>query len=242
MLALLCGALPLAIAPTVRADVSLNFDLPDNTQATDQANSTGGSFEQILDYYDGGADENGAIGPSDGIVFGSDALSVLNYPLNNIANEPDGGGASMFFLAGPGDIMDVAAGFTNGFSFYETAEYVGTAKIYSGLDATGVLLASVSLPVSYDDALPNFDVWTPVGVHFSGTAESVDFSGTADYIAFADVTLGSDVPQIGNSVRDEGGLSIEVLAAVALTGAVWTTRRRLTVANALGSAWTVTGS
>jgi hypothetical protein len=107
----------------------------------------------------------------------------------------------MIFLSGPGDIMDVPAGFNTGFSFYYSAPfYTGSVSVYSGLDGTGTLLASLSLPTTPDGGSlygTNYSIWEPIGVSFSGTAESVDFSGTANYIAFDDITLGSQTPSTG---------------------------------------------
>jgi len=46
--------------------------------------------------------------------------------------------------------MDVAAGFTTGFSFYYSSADAGSVDVYSGLDGTGTLLASVPLVAQYD--------------------------------------------------------------------------------------------
>src|SRR5665213_1730886 len=139
-IAALSVALPLAALSSAQAAVSLNFVLPDNTGS-----------EHILNYYNGGADENGAIGPNYGITFGPDSLALLNNDQNpcasNVGNEP-GGGNSAIFLSGPGDVMDVAAGFTSGFSFYQASAFGGSVTVYSGLDDTGAVLASLSWPAT----------------------------------------------------------------------------------------------
>ena len=82
------------------------------------------NLEPIMNYYNGGLGGLGSgPGPNLGIVFGADSLAIIsadrggtgNYSLNpgvNIAS----------FLTGTGDIMDVAAGFDTGFSFYYSAE------------------------------------------------------------------------------------------------------------------------
>ena len=51
----------------------------------------------------------------------------------------------MSFNSGVGDVMDVAAGFTTGLSFFYAAAEPGTVAVWSGLDGTGVELASISL-------------------------------------------------------------------------------------------------
>jgi hypothetical protein len=209
-----------ACATSVHA-VSLDFTLP-----TADLNAGGGNAE-ILNYYDGGTDQFGGTGPNYGISFGTDALALgqyAQYPgYSNTGNEP-GGGNALFFLNGTEDVMNIAAGFTKGFSFYyDCPSYLsGSIQVWSGLNNTGTLLASLTLPgTSLNSTEPFFGNWTPIGVTFSGVAESVDFAGTANEITFADVTLGSGVPQIGNSgsgnsVPDNTGLSTYVFAGLGL--------------------------
>jgi hypothetical protein len=153
--------------------------------------------EQILSYYDGGYGGSGTgPGPNYGIVFGSDALAIPNGPSSNANNQPGGATGSMYFLGGPGDVMDVAGGFTNGFSFFYTSPYYsGAVQVYSGLDGTGTLLENLTLNSTnaYCTSLP-YSCWDAAGVSFAGTAESAVFTGTANFIAFSDVTLGSSTP------------------------------------------------
>jgi hypothetical protein len=40
----------------------------------------------------------------------------------------------------------------------------------------------------------NFCPFEPIGVSFSGTAESVDFGGTVNQIVFDNITIGASVP------------------------------------------------
>jgi len=148
-----------------------------------------GDLVPINDFYNGGA------GGSLGISFGADALAVvssLNGGSGAIANLPSGDTAA-FFLSGTGDLMNVAAGFTTGFSFFYSAAFLpGSVTVWSGLDGTGTMLASLSLPSNGSCSVgPAFCFWTPIGVTFAGTAQSVNFSGTANAIAFDDVTVGS---------------------------------------------------
>jgi hypothetical protein len=154
-------------------------------------------YENILNYYNGGFGGSGSgPGPNYGVVFGPDALALPNGPSSNVSNEPQGSTASMIFLSGPGDIMNVTGGFVNGFSFFYSAPfYTGQVSVYDGLNGTGNVLASLPLSLngSYCGSLP-YSCWTPVGVNFVGTALSVDFTGTANYIAFSNVTLGSSNP------------------------------------------------
>jgi len=161
--------------------------------------------EQVLNYYNGGFGGNGSgPGPNFGITFGTDSLATVSQAAGGSGNFD---GATMptalFFLSGPGDIMNVSAGFTTGFSFfYSSPFYTGSATVYSGLNGTGTVLATLTLPTTPDGTIygppcsGNYDYcpWLPAGVSFSGTAYSVDFSGTANYVGFDNVTLGSSVP------------------------------------------------
>ncbi|PZN84479.1 MAG: hypothetical protein DM484_02760 [Candidatus Methylumidiphilus alinenensis] len=183
----------LAMASTSQADtISLTFEgLQD--------------FEPINTYYDGGSGGFGSTGGSNyGITFGSDSLAIISGADGGAGNFS--GSPTMptiaFFLNGPGDVLDKASGFANGFSFYYSAViYPGTVTVWSGLDGTGTQLASLYLPVtpgggagcSYGSYCP----WVAAGITFQGIAESALFSGTANYIGFDNITLGSDTPTPG---------------------------------------------
>src|SRR5438876_738257 len=125
----------LLVAPQARAaTVVLDFEGLQN-------------LESILNFYNGGTGSLGSAGPNYGIQFGADALSVIdsdNGGSGNIANEPSPSTAA-FFLTGPGDIMNVAAGFDTGFSFFYTAASDGTVTVYDGLNGSGSVLATLLL-------------------------------------------------------------------------------------------------
>jgi hypothetical protein len=184
--------------------------------------------ETIGNYYNGGLGGAGSgPGPNYGITFGPDSLALVASTAGgtgNFANSPSGDTVA-FFLSGPGDVMDKASGFNTGFSFYYADQngFTGSVDVYSGLDGTGTLLASLSLP-----STPNpYNVFVPVGVTFAGTAESAVFGGSANYIAFDNITLGSSTPGSGNgnAVPDNSGLSIELLAGLALASAAFVAKK-----------------
>jgi len=159
-----------------------------------------GNIAPIDDFYNGGA------GGNLGIHFGPDSLAVIEASAGGTGNfsNPPSGVTVAFFLSGPGDVMDIAAGFNTGFSFFyaDQVGFTGSVSVYSGLDGTGTLLAQLSLP-----STPNpYTVFVPVGVTFAGTAESAVFSGAANFIAFDNVTLGSANP--GGSVPEPMTLSL----------------------------------
>lgn len=152
--------------------------------------------EQVLNYYNGGFGGAGSgPGPNYGITFGEDSLALTN---GNFADNPSPP-SILFFLSGPGAIMNVAAGFDTGFSFfYSAASVPGSVTVYDGLNGTGDVLAMLELPVTptLPPGSPTYNNWVPVGVAFAGTAMSVNFSGTANYIGFDNVTLGSVTPGV----------------------------------------------
>ena len=171
--------------------------------------------EYVNNYYNGGygllpdpttgspgANGSGP-GPNYGITFGLDSLALVSSTAGrsgNFTGNPSGS-TVVFFLTGTGVVMNVANGFQNGFSFYYSAELAGTVQVYDGLNATGNLLATISLPANVNSdncpataasGLP-YCYWQQSNNSFSGTAKSVNFGGSADYIGFDNITIGSAV-------------------------------------------------
>jgi hypothetical protein len=160
------------------------------------------NLESINGFYNGGTGGSGSSGgPNYGVSFTSDSLAIISGAsggTGNFSGSPSGSTIA-FFLTGAGDTMNVAAGFDTGFSFYYSAiNSPGIVEVYSGLNGTGTLLASLNLAVTPSGGpgctYGQFCPWFPIGVTFNGTAESVVFAGTADQIGFDNITLGSDIP------------------------------------------------
>jgi hypothetical protein len=192
------------------------------------------SDEAINTYFNGGFGGNGSgPGPSDGIVFSSNSLALISRlqgGSGNFQSNPSGGPIA-FFESGTADTMDVAAGFTTGFSFYYSSADIGSVDVYSGLDGTGTLLASVPLVAQYDvgcsaDASTSWCNWSAVGVTFSGTAESVNFGGAVGEVAFDSITLGASDPGTSGQSSVTPEPSSLVLFGSGLLGLVGAVRRK----------------
>jgi hypothetical protein len=185
------ASLTAATAPA-NAVIVLNF-----------AGLNGDAEEEVLNFYNGGTGSDGSgPGVNYGITFPSNVITCAGEDTGgscNSAEVPGGTGANLIYFLSGSAVMDVAGGFTTGFSFYYSAiNEPGSVNVWSGLDATGTLLASITLPTTPSDGDSGCDgagfcPYVPIGVTFSGTAESVDFGGSVNQVAFADITLGSQV-------------------------------------------------
>ena len=181
-----------------------------------------GSFAAIDDFYNGGTDSQGNSGTNYGVHFGSNTLGLIEQdPSANFSGEPTPN-TIMFFLTGSA-VLNYAPGFDTGFSFwYTTVGFTGSVNVYDGLDATGNLLGTISLPAlgnGPDPANP-FSAWAIGSLAFAGTAKSIDFGGTVNQVGFDNITFGSVDP---NKVPEPATLA---LAACALLAGVGATRRR----------------
>lgn len=186
------------------------------------------NLEAVGGFYDGGTSGNGNTGTDFGIAFSPDTLAVIDQDAGgggNFANEPSPD-TIMFFLSGSQAVMNVAAGFDTGFSFFYTSLTEDAfVNVYSGLDATGDILATLTLGPTVNgcsgDPTGQFCEFEAVGAAFAGVAFSVAFGGVADQVGFDDITFGSAV----------AGGAIPVPAAIplfltGLAGAAAIRRRR----------------
>jgi hypothetical protein len=212
---LLGAALLACMAVPVQASVTLTFEGL-------------GDLEPIFNYFDGGFGGHGSgPGPNYGVVFGADSLALISRDVGGSGNFTGSLAPSpntvAFYLSGNGDVMNVAGGFNTGFSFYYAAPfYTGSVAVYSGLDGTGTLLASLFLPLTGVGTRYYYDDWRPIGVSFPGTAESAIFSGTANFIIFDNITLGSSHP---GGVPEPSTFAIAGLSCLGFIGCALRRRR-----------------
>ncbi|MHA6719312.1 PEPxxWA-CTERM sorting domain-containing protein [Sphingomonas sp. RS6] len=188
----IAGLIAAAVASAPASAQSLNF-----------AGLDGDNQELVLDYYAGGAGSLGSTGgPNYGITFSDNAIACSVQPGGscNSAALPTGGNL-LFFLGGDAATMNVAGGFSTGFSFfYSAVNNPAFVNVYSGLNGTGDLLATINLALTPNGAGTegcfgtNFCPYVAAGVSFAGIAHSVDFGGSADQVAFAAITINSSTP------------------------------------------------
>lgn len=202
---------------------------------TDYTNST--TYRNINGFYNGGTSSGGTSGTNFGVGFSSNSLAIcLNSTTVFCSNTSRGGLApasstgGLFFLDGAQSFMNVAAGFTTGFSFnYVALNNPGSVSVFSGLNGTGTNLGTIALPTNAGSCpgySAGFCPFKPVGVTFAGTALSVSFAGVANQIVFDDITFGSEV--VGGAVPEASTWAM-MLAGFGIVGGVLRSRRRKAV-------------
>jgi hypothetical protein len=162
------------------------------------------NLQSVGDYYNGGS------GGNLGVSFSDNALAVVDFDvtgmvspssgtmIGNFANAPTPD-TVLFWYDGPEIILNMAAGFDTGFSFYYSSAIRGTVTVFDGLDGTGNVLAQWNLHSQYNaactgDPTGDYCNWTADGKGFRGTAYSVSLAGTGSYVSFDNITFGSKVP------------------------------------------------
>ena len=160
-------------------------------------------FEGVGDNNAVGNFYNGGAGTNYGVSFSGPTLAKIDQDAGgsgNFANEPSPN-TVMFFRTADNAILDVAAGFETGFSFFYTSSTAATVTVWSGLGGAGTLLGSLNLAAQYDDGCSgdpwgDFCNWSTSGLAFDGVAQSINFGGTASQTAYDNITFGSSVPAI----------------------------------------------
>ncbi len=194
------AALVLATTTSAWADtpVTLTFE-----GATGYANA-------IAEFYNGGTDSVGNSGTDFGVSFFDAALGLSNdADFSYYSNAPTAG--SVLFAYDTTATMNVANGFTGQLTFYYASDrsVLDAVNIYSGLNSTGTLLASLSLFGNAslgcsDTAFCRFDL---TSVKFAGVAHSVNFGGNALNVAYDNINLNiSAVPELETYVLLAAGL------------------------------------
>lgn len=179
------GLLAAAASPSFAA-ITLNFEGVE-------------SFASVAQFYNGGTDSTGLhSGANYGVSFGLDALALDSTDSTLGISHVPGPGATVMTAVGSDALMNVAAGFTSRIQFYysSAATALDAVKVYSGLNGTGTLLASISLSGNATNGCSDssFCHWEQTSLMFAGTAKSVDFGGYAGTVGYDNITL-APVPE-----------------------------------------------
>lgn len=224
---LVAGMLVLAAAPAFADAFTLNFE-----NITTYPNNSNLDPVGVENYYNGGTSSTGTSGPNYGVYFSSNALVICLNTVGVICSQASRGGQGdpnsqefgLNSLTGNQIILDDPAGFTDGIALFESSpgQNPGAGvSVYSGLDGTGTLLATIPfVPTPWDDCSSVYDAGycplVPIGTSFTGTAESVVLTGSADTIVYDDITLGSATP--GNPAPTPEPCSLAMLLTAAVAG------------------------
>jgi hypothetical protein len=222
----LAAAALMSVSSAQAGVITLNFEGINSTYPS--------GFAFINGYYDGGMSSDGTTGPNYGITFSSNAQAICLNSLTVVCSNTSRGGLApssseggLFFLSGSATYMNDPAGFTKGFSLeYVSLDVPGSVSAYSGLNGTGTLLGSIALSPNAGSC-PGYSAafcpFSPAGVNFSGTAESIAFSGVENQIVFDDVTFGSST--VGGGVPEPATWAM-MLLGVGMIGTGLRTMRR----------------
>lgn len=198
-----------------------------------------GNGAQLLQFYNGGTDSQGNSGANVGISFGSTAQALVDSDAGgtfSFANEPSPS-TVLSFLHSTSGVINYAGGFMTGFSFSYSAVRPVTVTLYDGLNATGGVLGTLTLPAQalndgcIGDPTGSFCNWTAASTGFGGTARSIGFAVAQGAAMFDNFSF--DSPATGqeeNQIPLPGTL---LLSAPALTGLAWVRRRHGMVAGSL---------
>ena len=211
----------LSVGISAAAVVSLDFT---GVATTTNSTTVGG-------FYNGGISGDNNTGTNFGVSFSNNTLVINDY---NGCCEPDSASGTkgiLFFTSGAEVTLTYAAGFSNGFSFYYSSlSGSSTINVFDGLNGTGTVLATLSLVGQATLSCPTgatgvYCNWTPIGVTFVGVAKSIDFGGVANFVAFDNITFGSDTPQTGVPEPSSVVMGFAGLSVIATLG-----RRKLKIA------------
>jgi hypothetical protein len=114
----------------------------------------------------------------------------------------------LYYQNGSEAFLNYASSFDTGFSFFYSAPFTpATINVYSGIEGTGTLLATLSLGTTTNGASDcpgysaNYCPFVASGISFAGTAQSIGFVGT-NSVVFDDLTFGSAIAGGGQQVPE----------------------------------------
>jgi len=167
-----------------------------------------GYVNPVLEHYNGGVDSLGQPGANLGISFSAGAVALSNDELGPYyLNAPSP--LAVMYAFDDTAVMNVAGGFVDRLTFWYSSSQstLDAVKIYSGLNGTGTLLASVSLFGNADlgctgAAFCRFDL---TSVRFAGVGQSVSFAGNLPNVLYDNISI-TAVPEPGTWLLLTAGL------------------------------------
>jgi hypothetical protein len=161
--------------------------------------------EQIQSYYNGG---NGSMGSGPGPMFGVTFTANANVLTDekNYVGEPSRPEVMLLLSPNPNvpggqpisATMDVPSGFVSDlFLYYGSVGATQSVQIFSGLDGTGMMLASMALPQTSMTTTATFS--GQIDISFKGVAQSAVFNGGNNQVVFDNISI-STVPAPGSLV------------------------------------------
>ena len=149
-----------------------------------------GAYNFVQEYYNGGVNDIGLTSANNyGVSFGLDILGMTNDEwFQYYDNAPNPGAIA---AVGADGALNFATGFTGQVSFNFSTTAATTVTIYSGLNGTGIALATFDLAATNNacsEELP-FCAWDLASLNISGTAHSIQFGGTAGVAGFDNITI-----------------------------------------------------
>lgn len=183
------------------------------------------NLEFVNDFYNGGM---GSLGSGPGkdfpLQFTSNAQAIVQaakHGSGNFINNP-GGYPVLFFQTGTNVVVNAPNGIPVSMWFFYSTLQPATATIYSGQNATGTILASITLtPNNTGCTGYKLCVWSPAGVPLTTPAGSIRFSGTANNLAIGTIHLGQKMPSVmaltSSANPSELGQAVTFTAALSST-------------------------